>query len=54
MTALERQLTTALRVLSAQYAHAQQQAAQGETLRQQVDTLEQQGAQLNWQVAHLA
>ena len=40
MTALEQQLTTALRALSAQYA-------QGETLGQQI-------AQLDGQVTHLA
>ena len=40
MTALERQLTKALRALSAQYEQAQQQhAAQVETLRRQVEQL---------------
>ena len=48
MTALEQQLTKALRGLSAQYEQAQQQhAAQVETLRQQV-------AQLDGQVTRLA
>ena len=48
MTALEQQLTKALRGLSAQYEQAQQQhAAQVETLRRQV-------AQLSAQVTHLA
>ena len=48
MTALEQQLTRALRALSVQYEQAQQQhTAQVETLRRQV-------AQLNRQVTHLA
>ena len=48
MTALEQQLTKALRALSAQYEQAQKQhAAQVETLRQQV-------AQLDGQVTRLA
>ncbi len=48
MTALEQQLTKALRTLSAQYEQAQQQhTAQVETLRRQV-------AQLDGQVKHLA
>ena len=48
MTALEQQLTKALRALSAQYEQAQQQhAAQVETLRRQV-------AQLDGQLTHLA
>ena len=48
MTALEQQLTKALRALSAQYEQAQQQhAAQVETLRRQV-------AQLSAQVTPLA
>ena len=48
MTALEQQLTKALRALSTQYEQAQQQhTAQVETLRRQV-------AQLDGQVAHLA
>ena len=48
MTALERQLTKALRALSAQYEQAQQQhAAQVETLRRQVE-------QLSGQVTSLA
>ena len=48
MTALEQQLTKALRALSAQYEQAQQQhTAQVETLRRQV-------AQLDGQVTHLA
>ena len=48
MTALEQQLTKALRALSAQYEQAQQQhAAQVETLRRQVE-------QLSGQVTSLA
>ena len=48
MTALEQQLTKALRALSTQYEQAQQQhTAQVETLRRQV-------AQLDGQVTHLA
>ena len=48
MTALEKQLTKALRALSAQYEQAQRQhAAQVETLRRQV-------AQLSGQATHLA
>ena len=48
MTALEQQLTKALRVLSSQYEQAQrQQAAQVEALRRQV-------ALLNGQVTRLA
>ena len=55
MTALETQLTKALRKLSAQYVQAQrQQAAQVETLRQQVEALERYVAQLNGQVTRLA
>ena len=48
MTALERQLTKALRALSAQYEQAQQQHAA------QVEALERQVAQLSGQVTHLA
>ena len=49
MTALEQQLTKALRALSAQYEQAQQQhAAQVETLSKR------QVAQLSGQVTHLA
>ena len=48
MTALERELTTALRALSAQYAQAQQQQAT------QADTLARQVAQLNGHVTDLA
>ena len=48
MTALEQQLTKALRALSAQYEQAaQQHPAQVETLRRQVE-------QLSGQVTHLA
>ena len=48
MTALEQQLTKALRALSAQYEQAQRQhAAQVETLQQQVEALERQVAQLD-------
>ena len=55
MTALEQQLTKALRALSAQYEQAQQQhAAQVETLQQQVEALEQQVAQLSGRVTPLA
>ena len=55
MTALETQLTKALRKLSAQYVQAQrQQAAQVETLRRQVEALERHVAQLNGQVTRLA
>ena len=55
MTALEQQLTKALRVLSAQYEQAQQQhAAQVETLRRQVEALERQVAQLSGQATYLA
>ena len=48
MTALEQQLTKALRVLSAQYEQAQQQHAA------QVEALERQVEQLSGQVTHLA
>ena len=48
MTALEQQLTKALRALSAQYEQAQQQHAA------QVETLQRQVAQLSVQVTHLA
>ena len=48
MTALEQQLTKALRALSAQYEQAQQQHAE------QVETLRRQVAQLDGQVTHLA
>ena len=48
MTALEQQLTKALRALSAQYEQAQQQHAA------QVEALEQHVAQLSGQVTHLA
>ena len=48
MTALEQQLTKALRALSAQYEQAQQQHAA------QVETLEQQVAQLSGRVTPLA
>ena len=48
MTALEQQLTKALRVLSAQYEQAQQQHAA------QVEALERHVAQLSGQVTHLA
>ena len=48
MTALEQQLTKALRVLSAQYEQAQQQHAA------QVETLQRQVAQLSAQVTYLA
>ena len=55
MTALEQQLTTALRALSSQYEQAQQQQAmQVEAWLQQVDTLGRQVAQLDGQVTHLA
>ena len=55
MTALEQQLTKALRALAAQYEQAQQQhAAQVETLQQQVEALEQQVAQLSGRVTPLA
>ena len=55
MTALEQQLTKALRALSAQYEQAQQQhATQVETLQQQVEALEQQVAQLSGRVTPLA
>ena len=55
MTALEEQLTKALRALSAQYEQAQRQhAAQVETLRRQVEALERQVARLNGQVTPLA
>ena len=55
MTALEQQLTKALRGLSAQYKQAQQQhAAQVETLQRQVEALEQQVAQLSGQATYLA
>ena len=55
MTALEQQLTKALRALSAQYEQAQQQhAAQVETLRRQVEALERQVAQLSGQATYLA
>ena len=55
MTALEQQLTKALRTLSAQYEQAQQQhAAQVETLQRQVEALERQVAQLSAQVTYLA
>ncbi len=47
MTALEQQLTKALRALSAQYEQAQQQhAVQVETLRRQVEQLSGQVTQL--------
>ena len=53
--ALEQQLTTALRALSAQYAQAQQQqATQVDTLRRQVETLQQQVATLGQQADTLA
>ena len=48
MTALEQQLTRALRALSAQYEQAQQQHAA------QVEALERHVAQLSAQVTHLA
>ena len=48
MTALEQQLTKALRGLSAQYEQAQQQHAA------QVETLQRQVAQLSAQVTYLA
>ena len=48
MTALEQQLTKALRALSAQYEQAQQQHAA------QVETLQRQVAQLSGQVTYLA
>ena len=48
MTALEQQLTKALRALSAQYEQAQQQHAA------QVEALGRQVAQLDGQVTHLA
>ena len=48
MTALEQQLTKALRGLSAQYKQAQQQHAA------QVETLQRQVAQLSAQVTYLA
>ena len=48
MTALEQQLTKALRALSAQYEQAQQQHAA------QVEALERQVEQLSGQVTHLA
>ena len=48
MTALEQQLTKALRALSAQYEQAQQQHAA------QVEALERHVAQLSGQVTHLA
>ena len=48
MTALEQQLTKALRALSAQYEQAQQQQAE------QVETLRRQVAQLDGQVTRLA
>ena len=48
MTALEQQLTKALRVLSAQYEQAQKQHAA------QVEALERHVAQLSGQVTHLA
>ena len=55
MTALEQQLTKALRALSAQYEQAQQQhTVQVETLRRQVEALGRQVAQLDGQVTHLA
>ena len=55
MTALEQQLTKALRALSAQYEQAQRQhAEQVVTLRRQVEALGQQVAQLDGQVTHLA
>ena len=55
MTALEQQLTKALRALSAQYEQAQQQhAEQVETLRRQVEALRRQVAQLNGQVTRVA
>ena len=55
MTALEQQLTKALRALSAQYEQAQQRhAAQVETLRRQVEALERQVAQLSGQATYLA
>ncbi len=55
MTALEQQLTKALRALFAQYEQAQQQhAAQVETLRRQVEALGRQVAQLDGRVTHLA
>ena len=54
MTALEQQLTKALRALSAQYEQAQQHAAQVETLRRQVEALERQVAQLSGQATYLA
>ena len=54
MTALDKQLTKALRALSARYEQAQRlQAAQVETLRRQVEALEQHVAQLNGQVTRL-
>ena len=48
MTALEQQLTKALRGLSVQYKQAQQQHAA------QVETLQRQVAQLSAQVTYLA
>ena len=48
MTALEQQLTKALRALSAQYEQAQQQHAA------QVEALERQVAQLSGQATYLA
>ena len=48
MTALEQQLTKALRALSAQYEQAQQQHAE------QVEALERQVAQLSGQATYLA
>ena len=55
MTALEEQLTKALRALSAHYEQAQRQhAEQVETLQQQVEALRRQVAHLNGQVTHLA
>ena len=55
MTALEKQLTKALRALPAQYEQAQRQhTGQVETLRRQVEALQRQVAQLSGQVTHLA
>ena len=55
MTALEQQLTKALRTLSAQYEQAQQQhAEQVETLLRQVEVLERQVARLSGQATYLA
>ena len=48
MTALEQQLTKALRALSVQYEQAQQQHAA------QIEALERHVAQLSAQVTHLA